>query len=925
MGAFLHSVSSEFCSSLRTLLTAMHREGRQGDSSASASDVTLPELEGSSKERETMDQLRERNAFLVNACRELKARMREERREGKRVRKENTSLSLEREGLLAKMSETEKEIIEKISEHTALMELYSQLQQRVKERERNARDAHSQIAAMEVEVSKMNSLLSKVEKELSESRQREEEKQRENSHLYEQLAVKEKEKEVMELKSAAERVQSHARLLSAMEETAPSPPLSPHAYTVGLVSTDRILEEATSLCDQLSQLTELFTAGPSHSLARIRTGLSHALEDGTTLLRDVSALKIEHERCKDALFQLQMEERGYDVPSDPIGGVDLLSRIAEIAPRIKLEAEVLAEQWDGREQTEVSDAASNTAMLLRAILVKHMGEEVPQSLVASLSSLLSPRERGGSTPSPDGADAGLGGMLQESSLLLNSMSEALTGEQLKRRSQVRALRKQTQRDCSVLRRVQLECEGARREEQLVKQALSSLLDNLCQAEECEVRLTQGVREESVRQVAERTERLLLAGYNEKIAALKERLVSTLKNWEQTRKVLEGALCENESLSHEVRELSLCRVKLEGESRQMESEVDRLCQLLREEREESEGREGLLATKLSIVQEHIEQYDRVMFLELDKLSEQLRSDTTERDEQQRREEDSQEVVRGLRQQLTAQGDHVEYLERELTIYQMKLLDHESRLKQIDALSSCTEETKVEKKKEVHFSQDLPEPTPYSLPPVAPLRGEELHAALGVALSQEKLFARAHLSLQTERDRLGEENKQLRDRLNSLHQRISDPLGLIPSRPASSPVPTPPQGPSPAEKRLELEKASLAAQLVELNGRLGRLESRRSLHADYRNRVKSLLWQKSYLKSQLDVYFSSLRASALILADLGVGVDKIGARSSTSGRSKFRVFVWVVIFICRLSHCQQTQPNLNFLDYTPPTGQSPFSTF
>ena len=891
MSQFLQTVSSEFSTSLRALLDNM-----EGDKNSSGSDVTLLELEHtaqSSEVSEEVSQLIENNSRLLSTCQQLKAKVREEQREGKKARKENTSLQLEREGLLCKMSETEREIIEKLSEHEALMETYSCLEERLKERERAQKQAQARIAAMETEVNKLTELLSRVQQDLAQSAERGDEYQRENLHLHEELVLKEK--EMNELKSAAERVQSHARLLSALDKSIPEA-----SDTYALVSTEEILRDTASLCDQLNSLTELFRTGETHSKYQIQACLSHALDDGNVLLQNIAALRSEHELCKETLLELQLGGR--------TARVDLLSRIAEMAPALKLEAEQLAEQWGETGPKQENAAQVNSLILshLTELLTEHTGREVgPESLISTLSAVLASRDRESSLSvcSLSSESAELEGRLQESSALLSSMSAALNGEQVKRRSQARTLKKKIQKDARMIRDLQLELESAAQAEQLIRQDLSLLCDNIQACDSDSVSL--GVTDPSVRTlsaaVGERN--------NKKIAALEGSLQAACCRGEKSLKMLEFKLSETEELSEQVRHLTLERPKLEGVIAERQLCVKELERQLSGEREESETRENLLTTKLKIIQQHIQQYDDVMFSELDKLSTQVKEDRTERDLQQQREDSSLDVIRSLREELSTKQGEIQFLNKEVTVYKVQLFNQgNSHREEIEKLKRSHQYNKPAPEKKVHFYDDLPDPTPLTVPPMTSLKGNELRSALGVALTQEQLYAKAHLSLQTERDELARENSILRDRINSIHQRTTDPLGSERSLPT---VPRVAQRPEEFRQTRDNE----TSQVSELNTRVSKLAHYRDLYFDSKLKLRSLLWQKSYLKSQLNVCSSSLIASGLILSELGVATDKMGMNRAKSGRSKFRVYVWAVIFIHRLSHTEWRQQNVLYLVYNP----------
>ena len=875
MSQFLQTVSTEFSTSLRALLAGMEREERRQDELAgSGSDVTLPELEQMAQASEEVSQLIENNSRLLSSCQQLKAKVKEERTEGNKVRKENTSLQLEREGLLCKMSETEREIIDKLSEHGALLESYSALEERLKEWKRRQREAQARIVAMETEANKLTSLLSRVQRDLAESSQREDECQRENSHLQDELVLKGR--EIIELKSAAERVQSHARILSGLDRRS----AAPDTYTAGLVSTDEILRDTTSLCDQLSSLTDQFRTG--QNLSQVRSGLSHALADGNLLLRNIAALRSEHELCKGALSELQLGE-----------SPDLLSRIAEMVPLLKLEAEQLAEQ---------EQAAQVNSLILSHIselLTEHTGREVAtEALISTLSAVLA-RESSLSVCSLGSDSAELEGRLQESSELLGSMSAALNGEQAKRRSQARTLKKKILRDTALIRGLRQETENVARREQLVREDVSRLCENVQSGNIDTASL--GITSPCVRELSA----VVRETNNGKIQALETSLQAAYDRGEETLKMLEIKLSDNEELNEQVRRLTLERPKLDAVNAQLQRCLLELETQLITEREDSDTRENLLTTKLRIIQQHIQKYDDVMFSELDKLSTQVKEDITERDLQQRREDSSLEAVRSLKEELTAKQEELQFLQKEVTVYKVQLFNQgNSHREEIEKLKQSNQYSKPTPEKKVQFYDDLPAPTPLTVPPMTSLKGNELRSALGVALTQEQLYAKAHLSLQTERDDLARENSFLRDRMDSLHQRTADPLGSIAKRSLPH-VPCSAQKNSYEEARLASENETLASQVSELNTRASKLAHFRNLYFDSKTKYRSLLWQKSYLKSQLSVYSTSLLVSGLTLGEQGV---------ARRGCSKFRVFVWTVIFIRRLSHTDWRQQNIIYLPYT-----------
>ena len=890
MSQFLHTVSAEFSSSLRALLSNLEGEGegekRQEELVGSGSDVTLQELE-QREVSEEISQLIEKNSRLLNSCQQLKAKVREERREGDKVRKENTSLQLEREGLLCKMSETEREIIDRLSQHGALMESYSDLEEQLKERERGQREAHNRITAMETEVNSLTELLSRVQQDLSESTHREGEYQREHSHLQEELGLKEK--EVIELKSAAERVESQARLLSTLGR---GPPAAPGACTQGHVSTDKIVRDTASLCEQLNSLAILFHTGESCDISAVRSGLSNALADGNVLLGDIAALRNEHEQCKSELLELQQERR--DSVSSP-EKAELISRIAEMVPVLKQEAEQLSEQW---RETQTSQANSLTLSHIAALVSEHTGREVPtDALISTLSAVLTSRDRE-SVCSLSSEGVELEGRLQESSQLLSSMSTALSGEQVKRRSQARTLKKKIQKDTAVIRKLRQELESLVQAEKLIRGDVSRLSENV-QCGNFETAFL-GITEPSVKELSV----ALGDRNNRKVQALGTSLQAACDRGDKSLKMLEIKLSDNEELNEQVRRLTLDRPRLEGVNAQLQWCVLELERQLVTEREDSDTRESLLSTKLRIIQEHIQKYDDVMFSELDKLSLQVREDRTERDLQQRRDESSIEVIRSLKDELSAKQDEVQYLQKEITVYTAQLFNQANlhreeieKMKQSSQLIQLTKPPPCPERK-VHFYEDLPAPAPLTVPPMTCLKGNELRSALGVALTQEQLYAKAHLSLQTERDQLARENNILRDRITSMHQRTADPLGVMTATRSLPSVPPTPSKSSPEEARLARENEALSRQVAELNTRASKLALYKSQYFDSKMKFKSLLWQKSYLQSQLSAY-------SLLAGNTGV----------RRGLSKFRVYVWVVIFIRRLSHTDWGQQNNLYLPYSP----------
>ena len=887
MYSFLQTVSSEFSTSLRALLENMDRQAdkRQDDlNESSDSDVTLPEVELVQGNKD-VNQLIGHNSALLNTCKQLKARMREERSKGKKVRRENTNLLLERDQLLSKMSETEREIIEKLSEHGTLMESYSELEERMKERDRTLRETEARITAMEMEVNNLTELLSRVQQNLSESTQREEEYQRENIHLQEDLVLKEN--EVIELKSAAQRVQSHAQLLSSG----------------GVVSSDEILRDTASLCDQLNTLTNLLDPKAARNISQIRTGLSHALTDGNILLQNIAVLKHDHEHCKETLTELQQKVKGIS-DQEYAEDMTLLERIAEMVPLLKVEAEQLVEQWGAPVNTREYEVNCLILSHLRELLTEHTGREVTnESLIASLSAVLASRDRGRteSVCSLKSESAELEGKLQESSLLLSSMSVALNGEQTKRRYQVRALKRKIIIDKASIDGLQSERDSTVRSEQLIRCEISRLCENL--KSDDVISLSLGVTEPCVLEVAE------LIGKKGNVPALESSLKSAYDKWDKTTKLLELKLSENEEYSDQVRRLTMDRLKVEGVNAELQTCVLKLEEQLIAEREDSETRENLLRAKLKIVHQHIQKYDDVMFAELNKLSDQVKDDHVKQDLQQRKEDNSKDVLK-MKEEISDKQNEIKYLEKEVTVYKLQLQNLEnSHKEEIDKL-----------KESIHYNtpshencndDPLPNPTPLSIPPMIPLRGEELRTALGVALTQEQLYAKAHLSLQTERDDLASENKKLRDRFNALHQHMTDPRSVL----ATSPLPRTPQGVSHEERRLKLENETLSNYVSELSTRVSKLSHYRDLYFNSKLKYSSLLWQKSYLKSQLNVYFSSLLASGLILSDMGVGSDKMGLGRTRRTLSKFRCCVWVVIFTHRLSHNKWGQQNILYLNYTP----------
>ena len=864
-------------------------DNRQDDLNESTdSDVTLPELVQGNR---NVNQLIGHNSALLNTFKQLKGRMREERKEGKKVRRENTNLLLEREGLLSKMSETEREIIEKLSEHSTLMESYSELEEKMKERDRALRETEARITAMEMEVNNLTELLSRVQQDLSESTQREEEYQRENTHLQENLVLKEN--EVVELKSAAQRVQSHAQLLSSG----------------GVASTDEILRDTASLCDQLNTLTSLLDPGASYSVSQIRSGLSHALTDGNILLQNIAALKRDHEQCKETLSELQHKAEGI---SDQVYAedMDLLERIAEMVPLLKVEAEQLVEQWDTPANTRELEINRLILSHLRELLTEHIGREVTDdSLIASLSAVLASRDRrrAESVYSLGSESAELEGKLQESSLLLSSMSAALNGEQMKRRSQVRALRKKIIKDTTLMDGLQSERDSAVRSEQLIRYEISRLCENV-QSDDV-ISLSLGVTEPCVLEVAE----LIGKRGNGKVSALEDTLKSAYDKWDKTTKLLELKLSENEEYNEQVRRLTMDRLKIEGINAELQSGVLKLEEQLIREREDSETRENLLIAKLKIVQQHIQKYDDVMFAELGKLSNQVKDDNVKRELQQQREDTSIDVLKKVKEELSDKQNEIEHMEREVTVYKLQLQNLENSHKQdLEEIEKLRESIQYNTPFRENCNDDpLPNPTPLYIPPMTPLRGDELRTALGVALTQEQLYAKAHLSLQTERDDLASENRKLRDRIDTLHQRMADPRGIL----ATPPLPRTPQGVSHEERRLKLENETLSNYMSELSTRVSKLSHYRDLYFNSKLKYSSLQWQKSYLKSQLNVYFSSLLASGLILSDMGVGSDKMGLSRTRRTLSKFRCCVWVVIFTHRLTHNKWGQQNILYLDYTP----------
>ena len=851
------------------------------------SDVTLPEVELVHGNMDA-NQLIGHNSALLNTCKQLKARMREEREEGKKVHIENTNLLLERDGLLGKMSETEREIIEKLSEHSTLMESYSELGERMKERDRALRETEARITAMELEVNNLTELLSRVQQDLSKSTHREEEYQRENTHLQEDLVLRES--EVVELKSAAQRVHSHAQLLSSG----------------GVVSSDEILRDTASLCDQLNTLTDLLDPRAAYSISQIRTGLSHALTDDNILLQNIVALKNDHEQCKETLSKLQHRAKGIS-DQEYAEDMDLLERIAEMVPSLKLEAEQLVEQWGTPVNTRESEVNRLILSHLRELLTQHIGREVTnESLIASLSAVLTSRDRDrtGSVCSLSSESAELEGKLQESSLLLSSMSVALNGEQMKRRSQLRALKKKIIKDTSLIDGLQSERDSAVRNEQLIRYEISRLGENI-QSDDVSS-LSLGVTEPCVIEVAE----LIGKRGHKKVSALENSLRSAYDKWDKTTKLLELKLSENEEYSEQVRELTMDKLKVEGVNAELQICVLNLEEQLITEREDSETRENLLRAKLKIVHQHIQKYDDVMFAELDKLSNQVKDDHVKRDLKQRKENSSIDVLKKMKEELSDKQDEIKYLEKEVTVHKLQLQN----------LENSHKEEIVKLKESIQYNipshencnnGPLPNPTPLSIPPMTPLRGEELRTALGVALTQEQLYAKAHLSLQTERDDLASENKKLRDRINTLHQRMTDPRGIL----ATTPLPRTPQVESHEEMRLKLENETLSNYVSELSTRVSKLSHYRDLYLNSKLKYSSLLWQKSYLRSQLNVYFSSLLASGLILSDMGVGGDKMGLGRTRRTLSKFRCCVWVVIFTHRLTHYKWGQQNILYLNYTP----------
>ncbi|KAI6645803.1 hypothetical protein LOD99_13065 [Oopsacas minuta] len=899
---FLQTVSTEFSTSLRALLEKIDRdvEKKSNDLTGnSGSDVTLPEIE-SVQNNNDINQLIEKNSILLNTCNQLKARVKEERREGKNLRRENTSLMLEREGLLSKMSETEKEIIEKLSEHGALMESYSNLEEMLKDRERTQRETQARITAMGIEVNKLTKLLIRVQQDLSKSVQREDEYQCENIHLQEELVLKEN--EVNELKSAVERVQSHARILSALDNNISS---SQNAHKTGL-STDAILRDTASLCQQLDSLAGLFGTGTSYDLYQIRAGLSHALADGNILLQNILALKNEHEHCKDALFELQQNANEYkNIKSDE--NLDLLAKIAEMAPRLKMEAERLAEQWE----EPITQQDYLILSQLRELLTDYTGRDVTnESLFSTLSALLACRDRdmNQSVCSMNSESAELEGRMQESSLLLNNMSVALNDEQMKRRSQVRALKKKILRDTTLLKNIQLERDIATSKVQLIKRELSHLCENIQSGNITDSSF--GITEPCIKELA----KLIDDIGNKKITALEDSLKAAYNREEKTVKLLEFKLSENEKYYEQVRQLTLDRVKIEGVNAELQTAVARIEEQLISEREDGDTRENLLNTKLRIVQQHIQKYDDFMFAELDQLSVQVKDDTKERDLQQRREDSSMDMFKKLKEELCLKQDEAQFLEKEVTVYKLKLHNLENlHREEIEKIKLSNEPEKPAENQKEYSSQYLPDPSPLTIPPMTSLKGQELRTALGVALTQEQLYAKAHLSLQTERDSLARENKQLRDRINALHQCMTDPRRLLATH--SLPLVSQEHEVSFEEIRLQQENEKLSNHVTELSTRVSKLSHYKNLYFDSKLKYSSLLWQKSYLKSQLNVYFSSLLASGLILGDLGVGCDRLKLNRALRGYSKFRCYVWVVIFTHRLSHSKCEQQSILYLNYTP----------
>ena len=608
------------------------------------------------------------------------------------------------------------------------------------------------------------------------------------------------------------------------------------------------------------------------------------------------------------LSELQHKAKGIS-DQEYTEDMDLLERIAEMVPILKVETEQLMEQCGTPVNTRESEVNRLTLSHLRELLTEHTGREVTnESLIASLSAVLasSDRNRTESLCSLKSDSDGLEEKLQESSLLLSSMSVALSGEQMKRRSQVKALKKKVIKDTAFIDGLQSERDSAVRSEQLIRHEISRLCGNI-QSDNV-ISLSVDVTEPCVLEVAD----LIGERGGKKVSALEDSLKCVYDKWDKTTKLLELKLSENEEYSEQVRDITMDRLKIEGVNAELQSCVLRLEEQLITEREDSETRENLLRAKLKIVHQYIQKYDDVMFAELDKLSDQVNGDHVKQVLQQRKESNSTDsVLKKMKEELSDKQHEIKYLETEVTVYKLQLQNLENSHK--DEVGKLEELIQYNTPShEISNEDPLPDPTPLSIPPMIPLRGDELRTALGVALTQEQLYAKAHLSLQTERDDLASENKKLRDRINTLHQRMTDPRGIL----ATSPLPRAPhEEVTHEERRLKLENGTLSNYVSELSNRVTKLSHYRDLYFDSKLKHSSLIWQKSYLKSQLNVYFSSLLASGLVLSDMGVGSDKIGLNRTRRTLSKFRCCVWVVIFTHRLTHNRWGQRNILYLNYTP----------